>query len=236
MTKETEDKIFGKVFLTTCFMLIITLVSGCFEEEPPASKWEWTIHHTGEISNIYYFDQACSKHFHEVQLNFTDGSIIRIKKLVCDHLPKVGEKGDLYVRVKSTTYNYSRVQKNDFKWETTTSASAIDRSAKRGRRSVADEAMHRDPTFIEAQKREREHKEYKEVRALMELAREKPTWEKYNSVIKPSPDVPVLVKLHDDIITVAHLNERGEWKLEVNNGKALGGPTADIKEWRELEL
>lgn len=86
----------------------------------------------------------------------------------------------------------------------------------------------------ETQEREREYKEFREH---MELIAEKPVWEQYNSVIKPSPDVPVFVKLDDGTITVAHLNERGEWKLETNRRKTLGGPSInDVDLWKKFDI
>lgn len=200
----------------------LLLVTGCEPDNWDVNSKGWTYHAEGTIVNKIGKKNTSNSNRRMIVITLQDGAEINIGNMKNTANMKVGQNGILYKYVDWEAHNDER---GWFQWVVKTEGTIAAAKSLVGVAPIISREIG-SPKIIE---RVIPHKivQIIEVPKLYE-------WQYYSKFDGPAPYKVVLIKWND-IITTGHRNERWEWKLEVNNGKTLGGPTVDIKEWRELE-
>ncbi len=172
-----------------------------------------TLYHTGTITDIHYYEDGYKDFFKNVQYNFKDGSVIFMDRVKCDHLPKIGEYGKLYVTNTWKQYfnNYNYIQNADYLW-------MKDETVKK-----VIEPIETHVVKISTVEKKETLKEYKWTDA------------NYSS---PNVYQLVLIKLDDKVITTGRLDENEEWKIETDKKRSKFNkyPSFKVVEWKELNI
>lgn len=213
----------GSLFILMLYCLfMICLVSGCRVERDTDDDKTWTSYHEGKIKEIYFY--YCEPIFHEdhihyyqVQINFHDKKVVKLRYLSCDHEIKIDDYGELLVskdeNEQLSAYN-NQPSNNDFRWIKKIDTTTISSKPKVGTIPEPKAVVVKEP-LPQTQKYE---------------------W-KNASLYKPIEDTTVLLKLEDGIITTGYITRKGEWKLDVYRNKINGGfPIDNVDEWKEVVL
>ncbi len=200
---------------------VVNLI-GCESTTPPKPSKsfndisEHALYHTGTIANINYHEDGTFIWYHDTQYTFTDGSVIRMDRIKCDHLPKIGEHGSLYVKKHYKDRNSNYMQNGDFLW--------IKDEETKISTSIKDE---KPIVFIPS------------ITTISLSVEESETLKKYDwkKAIHSKPPIYelVLLRLDNDIITTGRFNEKNEWVLETD--RLTGGfPIDNIIDWKEVDI
>lgn len=196
------------------FIFLVMGIVGCAsKKEPPKPPKpindisEHILYHTGTITNIYYHQAGSKIYFYNVQYDFDDGSVIRMRLLKCDHLPKIGEYGNLYVEEYYKSRNYSHIQNGSFLW-------IKDGAIKRVKKIVTPKVALGKEIKI--------NDEYK--------------WNDASSV-SPDVYKLVIIRLDNKIITTGRLDDNNEWQIETDKGKRSFNKYSNFKvvEWKKFD-
>lgn len=205
---DIKITILGMILFNVGLMGII----GCKQVTPPPPKpvndtSERALFYTGTILNIHYYGYGNIKFFHRVQFNFADGSVIKMDRMECDHLPKIGEHGKLYIQSGWDGKSISDVQRGDYLWI---------RSGKKKRITIK---IPMEETTVE------------------EIAKvsEQQGWQDANNS-SPNVYQLVLIKLSNKLITTGRFNEHNEWQIETDKGRSSFNkyPRFKVIEWKEF--
>jgi hypothetical protein len=184
---------------------------GCKKVEPPPPKpvndvSERVFHSTGTIANIFYYENGYDKFFYDVQFNFTDGSVIKMDRLSCDHLPQIGESGKLYFDKGWEDKNIKMQQRADYLW-------------------VSDKKRKIEKSRIV----------FKTEDLLVAEVSKQHEWIDANNS-SPNVFQLVLIKLDNKIITTGRFNESNKWQIETDKGRKSFNkyPSFKVIEWKEI--
>jgi len=184
---------------------------GCKRVEPEPPKpvndtSERVFHSTGTIANIFYNDDGYDKFFYAVQFNFTDGSVIKMNRMECDHLPQIGESGKLYLDSGWEDKSIPMRQRADYLW-------IRDKKSKIEKSKITFKA---------------------ETPVVKEVSKQNEWIDANNS--SPNVFQLVLIKLDNKIITTGRFNESNEWQIETDKGRKSFNkyPSFKVIEWKEI--
>lgn len=217
-----------KIMILAMMIFSFWMVSlvGCVKVEPESKPlirsvndtFGYALYHEGLIANINYNEEGNYKYFINIQYTFIDGTVIRMNTMRCDHLPKIGERGKLYVKHYSDESDYvekrcgSSIQNGMFLWI---------KDGKKEVKKSKEGIMIKLPMV--------------EVARVVEVSKQY-EWTDASSV---SPDVYklVIIKLNNKIITTGRFNENNEWQIETDKGRKSFNkyPTFKVVEWKEFD-
>jgi hypothetical protein len=204
------------------FCISLPVFSGCSSSPPLTPKAvndtsDYELFHTGTITNIYYNSVGYQSWFCRVQYNFADGSVIKMNNVKCDHLPKIGEQGSLYISREWANLSHAYKQQAYYLW------------IKDGEEVVEVVEVVEKLGRIEIPVVKTE-----EIKEEIKLSKWKDSRFSFPNVYQL-----VLIKLDNEIITTGRINEDKEWKIEIfrkEKGRYNRNSNFEVIEWKKLDI
>lgn len=226
--KSTGSKIVIVCLMFATLALVSAIIIGCAESAPPPPPKpindisEHSLYHTGTVVGIDHGDTGFSNssYFYYVQYSFDDGTVIRMFKLKCDHIPKVGEYGNLYIEDQYKNYSHTRIHRGHFLWI----------------KDIKLLDLPAETESIDVGKMVAKAKQ-KHIKAEINETPKKIHW-KDADYFFPNIYELVLIKLDDDIITTGRLTDENQWKIEIDKKRSKFNKyqNARVVKWKELDI